>query len=170
MTLVLLTQLRYWIWFCLEDFFWRSDMNKNNSFKPYLWKLLVVFQQKFRVLFNNDNFFETRQLDRSFLTNGYKINPMQMRSPWEAKPNLKMQEAYWTFNIFWEGGSSFNTGKTGSVCQMAAKLQAFKLLEWFESGQTRIWADALSHTSTGLAEAADCFFRNPTLTATGCSN
>ena len=50
----------------------------------------------------------------------------------------------------------------GSVGKRTAKLLVIKLLEWFDPGTTRIWADRFDQ---GQGRVADFFMRPPTLTA-----
>jgi len=66
------------------------------------------------------------------------------------------------FYIVFKGFRSFNNENLNFVGQRALKLPAIKLWEWFDRGQSRIWADWFER---GRGRMADFFLRPPTLTA-----
>ena len=67
-----------------------------------------------------------------------------------------------TFDTVLKGYRFFIAENFGSVGQRASKLLTIKLLEWFDTGQTRIRVDWLVW---GWGQAADFFLRPTTLTA-----
>ena len=70
--------------------------------------------------------------------------------------------ASWNFDKVWKGLRSFYAENLGSVGQRAAKLLTIKLWEWFDPGQSQIWADWFDQSR---GRVADFFMRPPTLTA-----
>ena len=58
-----------------------------------------------------------------------------------AKTTLKMLLASWFLMCFFKRFRSFFAVNMRSLCQMAAKLLAIKLCEWFDSGRTRTWLE-----------------------------
>ena len=56
----------------------------------------------------------------------------------KAKPTFKMLLAFWSVDTVEKRIRSFNAENLEFVDQMAAKLPAIKLWEWYDPGRTRI--------------------------------